>query len=59
MFLILLLACPALQSPTAPAPAPWPDSRREVVTDTLFGEQISDPYRWLEDEQSPEVQGWV
>ena len=59
MSLLLLLACPALQSPTGPAPAPWPDSRREVVTDSIFGEQISDPYRWLEDEKSPEVQGWV
>ena len=59
MFLLLLLACPALQAPVGPAPVPWPATKRDVVTDTLFGEQISDPYRWLEDEKSPEVQSWV
>jgi prolyl oligopeptidase len=32
---------------TSPRPEP-PDTRREVVTETLHGEEIPDPYRWLE-----------
>jgi len=29
------------------------------VSDTYFGTQIKDPYRWLEDLKSPEVQSWM
>lgn len=37
----------------------YPASRAEPVSDTLFGQQVADPYRWLEDEKAPEVQGWM
>jgi prolyl oligopeptidase len=29
------------------------------VTDTYFGTQVVDNYRWMEDLKSPEVQGWM
>jgi len=29
------------------------------VTDTLHGVQVSDPHRWLEDEEAPDVQKWM
>lgn len=38
---------------------PPPPTRREVVTDTLHGVTIADPYRWLEDGDAAEVQQWV
>jgi prolyl oligopeptidase len=38
---------------------PWPSTRAADVTETLHGRTIADPYRWLEDEQSPEVQAWM
>ena len=38
---------------------PPPPTRREVVTETLHGVTISDPYRWLEDGDDPQVQQWV
>ncbi|MGH2897749.1 MAG: prolyl oligopeptidase family serine peptidase, partial [Solirubrobacteraceae bacterium] len=38
---------------------PWPSTRTDDVTETLHGETIADPYRWLEDEASPEVQAWM
>ena len=38
---------------------PPPPTRREVVTDTLHGVPIADPYRWLEDGDDVEVQRWV
>jgi prolyl oligopeptidase len=43
-----------------PAPErPWPQTRRQDQVDTVHGMQVADPYRWLEDEQSPEVQQWM
>jgi prolyl oligopeptidase len=43
---------------SAPAP-PWPATRKVDVVDTLHGRQVADPYRWLEDERSDEVQAWM
>ncbi|HEX7839501.1 MAG TPA: prolyl oligopeptidase family serine peptidase [Kofleriaceae bacterium] len=37
----------------------WPTTRVATVTDTLHGQKVDDPYRWLEDETSPEVQAWM
>jgi prolyl oligopeptidase len=40
-------------------PLPYPPTRAEPVVDTLHGVPVADPYRWLEDETSPEVQAWM
>ncbi|WP_394834001.1 prolyl oligopeptidase family serine peptidase [Pendulispora rubella] len=37
----------------------YPASRRENVADTYWGVQVPDPYRWLEDASSSEVQSWM
>jgi len=37
----------------------YPTTRTEAVTDDFHGIQVADPYRWLEDQNSPEVAGWV
>ncbi|HEY3500607.1 MAG TPA: prolyl oligopeptidase family serine peptidase [Polyangiaceae bacterium] len=37
----------------------YPASRRAEVVDRLHGVELRDPYRWLEDEKSPEVQAWM
>jgi prolyl oligopeptidase len=54
------LAPPA--QPTAALP-PWaslyPSTRTVDQRDTLFGTEVRDPYRWLEDGKSPEVQAWL
>src|ERR1700693_1508512 len=39
--------------PTAPPPAPT-----RVVVDEYYGNKIADPYRYMEDLKSPEVQAW-
>jgi prolyl oligopeptidase len=37
----------------------YPNSPKSDVTDTYFGVAIPDPYRWLEDLDSPETTAWV
>src|SRR5947209_19416623 len=37
----------------------YPESRQDSVTDTVYGVQVADPYRWLEDGESPEVAAWT
>ena len=39
-------------------PAP-PPTRVEVVVDTLHGVEIADPYRWLEEQDSPGTRAWI
>jgi prolyl oligopeptidase len=37
----------------------YPETKREMVTDTHYGTVVSDPYRWLEFSKSPEVVEWL
>ena len=65
LLLILLAACTATQPPaTQPAAQvaslsrpPATDAR--PVTETMHGVTITDPYRWLEDQNSPETRAWI
>ncbi|MGO9709328.1 MAG: prolyl oligopeptidase family serine peptidase [Polyangiaceae bacterium] len=38
---------------------PYPATRRVEQKDVLFGTEVRDPYRWLEDASAPEVQAWM
>jgi len=40
-------------------PLVYPVTRRADFVETLHGVQIPDPYRWLEDDRSPETEAWV
>jgi prolyl oligopeptidase len=72
--LIFSVACathtpPPIPAPAAPQPVaataparfspPPPASEQHPVTDTLNGVTITDPYRWLEDQNSPETRAWI
>jgi prolyl oligopeptidase len=54
----MLAACALFERPPTPPEAPPPTPQR-VVQDTYHGTVLSDPYRWLEDVESSEVQTWM
>ncbi len=37
----------------------YPKTKKVDQVDTYFGVKVADPYRWLEDDRSPEVEEWV
>ncbi|MBX7107699.1 MAG: prolyl oligopeptidase family serine peptidase [Chitinophagales bacterium] len=49
----LLVNCPAA------AQLQYPVTRKGNVSDNYFGTKVSDPYRWLEDDNAPETKDWV
>ncbi|MCO5725795.1 prolyl oligopeptidase family serine peptidase [Robiginitalea marina] len=40
-------------------PLKYPETSRVDTVDTYFGTPVADPYRWLEDDRSPETEDWV
>ena len=40
-------------------PPPYPPAPRLDVVDDLFGNRVSDPYRWLEDPSSAQTKEWL
>ncbi|MEK6152953.1 prolyl oligopeptidase family serine peptidase [Flavobacteriaceae bacterium 3-367] len=37
----------------------YPTTQKVDTIDTYFGTDVKDPYRWLEDDRSPETEAWV
>jgi prolyl oligopeptidase len=54
-----LVTTTALAEPGAGTLPPPPETPIKVVADTLHGVVIEDPYRWLEDQDSPETRDWI
>src|SRR6476469_7157465 len=47
-----------LHNPASGVPAP-PKTAVHEVREMLYGTEIVDPYRWLEDQDSPETRAWI
>lgn len=58
LFLALLFSAFALAQAADPPSKP-PATHRGDVQETLHGVTIADPYRWLEDQNSPETRAWI
>jgi prolyl oligopeptidase len=62
-FVILAAVFLGLDRPTVAGasvpPIVYPPTPRTNATDTYFGTTVPDPYRWLEQTQSPQVRKWV
>ena len=58
---LAVAACATQPAPPAAvsAPAAAPATEARVVTETLHGVEISDPYRWLEDQDAPATRDWI
>jgi hypothetical protein len=56
----MVLAGPLRAAPVALQQA-YPETRRDPVVETRFGQNVADPWRWLEADMrtSPEVADWV
>ena len=69
IFLCMALCCVGCAgvSEVVDAPIPeeadpllvYPETRSEQIVETLHGVEVADPYRWLEDVNSEEVQQWM
>ena len=57
--LAFILGGAALTLTLQAAPLSQPVAPVRPVTDTYFGTPVVDPYRWMEDLKSPEVQSWM
>ena len=38
---------------------PYPETKKGTVSDNYFGQNIADPYRWLENDTTKETADWV
>ena len=57
---LVLLALAACSTTTSTPPrASYPASKVEPVTETIQGVTITDPYRWLEDQNTPDTRDWI
>ncbi len=55
LFGVLVCCLVGCATPSSGPPA----TRQGDVVDTLHGTPIPDPYRWLEDQNSPETREWI
>ena len=56
---LALLALLAASCPTLAANLKYPPTTKTNVVDNYHGTTVTDPYRWLEDDNAPATKDWV
>ncbi len=59
LFLPVIISMLVLPSCKKAEPMTYPVTRKADQMDDYFGTKVSDPYRWLEDDNSDETKKWV
>ena len=62
LFAAVLASCasPKQDESTETMKIDYPQTRQDsTIVDDYFGTKVQDPYRWLEDDRSPETEEWV
>lgn len=55
----IIVSCNKTEKPGTNESLTYPETRKDTVVNTYFGEKINDYYRWLEDDRSEETADWV
>lgn len=53
------VAKPTMPPSATPAEGGRPTTKKLDLADNIHGQRVADPYRWLEDADSPEVRAWT
>jgi len=56
---ISIIACKKEPSEKIAIAVNYPETKTVDTITTYFGVEVKDPYRWLEDDRSPETEAWV
>lgn len=57
--LSIFASCKNESEKVKPITVNYPETKRVDTVDNYFGEDVQDPYRWLEDDRSDETEAWV
>lgn len=55
----IIVSCKNETKTLKPITVNYPETAKVDTINTFFGETVSDPYRWLEDDRSKETEEWV
>ena len=55
----MILSLAAAGNENEKKPLVYPQTKKIAVVDAYHGTPVADPYRWLEDDNAPEVKAWV
>ena len=56
---LFILAANFIHSQSSDMTSKYPQTKKGNTVDNYFGTNVSDPYRWLEDDRSAETEAWV